>query len=219
MHPVLAWVSGGLIPTARRGLKLEGYVHGADWFKTITNLAGVTDDPDDTRASLVEHGSLPGIDSIDVWGYLTGKVDASPRTEIPLASFVADKAKGGGPGSNGSAALIVGDYKLVRFPQQYCFWMGPRYPNASTTHKDDKACNPCGATGCLYNIKTDEGEHHDLAATMPEMAAKLLARAQELDLTAIEVVMGAGWRGSNNKSLSCDDMHNYGGFWGPDLFP
>ena len=32
-HRVLAFVTGGLVPTAMRGKKLEGYVHAADWCK------------------------------------------------------------------------------------------------------------------------------------------------------------------------------------------
>ena len=47
---------------------------------------------------------LPGIDSINMWDYLTGAASESPRTEIPLVS-----------GTRG--ALIVGDYKIVRGSQ------------------------------------------------------------------------------------------------------
>ena len=32
-HRVLAFVTGGLVPAAMRGKKLEGYVHAADWCK------------------------------------------------------------------------------------------------------------------------------------------------------------------------------------------
>jgi hypothetical protein len=39
----VAFVSGGLIPPARRGSKLAGMMHEADWYFTITvGLAGLS---------------------------------------------------------------------------------------------------------------------------------------------------------------------------------
>ena len=42
---VAAFVSGGYLPAAARGTKLDGIVHIADWYATLVNLAGV-DPPD-----------------------------------------------------------------------------------------------------------------------------------------------------------------------------
>lgn len=193
-----------------RGTKLDGYVHIADWYGTVARLMGV--DPTD------DVPGLPPVDSIDMWPYITGQVSESPRTEVPLASKYS-------PGfctsdSNGnkecSAALIVGDYKLVRNGNQYCFWQGEVYPNATTNHANDVHCpRACPSTGCLFNIKTDPGEHVDLAASMPDKAAQLLSRARALDATAIEATQPAGWRGNKNSQQYCDAMRKYGGFWGP----
>jgi len=210
-HRVLGWVSGGIVPEKMRGKILEGYVHGADWYATFANLAGA--DPKDPAPG------MPPTDSIDMWPYLSGKIEASPRTELLLSSRYAPHAVGGGD-KNGSSALIVGDYKLVRHAQQYCFWMGPMYPNKTTDHSKDKPCNVCGDLGCLFNIKTDPGEHVDLAKIETKIHAELYFRALELDKTSIEAVKGPGWRGDHNSTLACEDAKNkYGGFWGPDLFP
>lgn len=196
-----------------RGTKLDGYIHGADWYRTIAGLAGV--DPSD------DVPGLPGVDSIDMWPYLSGVVPESPRTEVLLATGFSDTAKGWNGKTNGSAALIVGRYKLVRFAQQYCFWQGVIYPNASTTHdKQVEAACSCGASGCLFDIMADPGERIDLAAAMPTVAAQLRARAEQLDLGAIEAIKPEGWRGHADSKLACIDAElKYSGFWGPDLFP
>lgn len=77
---------------------------------TFCGLAGVnaTDDAP----------GMPGIDSIDQWAYITGSVVDSPRTEILLASAFAAKPSNDASAANGSAALLVGKYKLVRYAQQ-----------------------------------------------------------------------------------------------------
>ena len=209
-HRVLAWVAGGLVPPSRRGTALDGFVHGADWYATFAGLAGV-DATDDVPG-------LPGTDSIDMWAYLSGAVAASPRTEVPLASASAAVPTGAlRPNGNGSAALIVGEYKLVRFEQQYCMWTGPVYPNASTTHAGEEHCD-CGAGGCLYNIFDDPSESHDLAAKLPDVAARLRARAEALDATALDFIKGSGWRGANQPEKACMMAEStWGGFWGPEF--
>eukprot|EP00037_Helgoeca_nana_P013660 m.125968 g.125968 ORF g.125968 m.125968 type:complete len:523 (+) comp22161_c0_seq1:3-1571(+) len=214
-HRVLAWISGGLVPPAMRGMKLEGLIHGCDWYATFCGLAGVnaTDDAP----------GMPGIDSIDQWAYITGSVVDSPRTEILLASAFAAKPSNDASAANGSAALLVGKYKLVRYAQQYCFWMGPRYPNASTDHKNEDSCD-CGSKGCLYDVFADPGEHTDLSESQPQIAAQLRARAEELDRTQIDFVLGGpnltAWRGQGDPARACELAESqYGGFWGPIWFP
>lgn len=130
--------------------------------------------------------------SMNMWPYLLNGTGASPRTEIMLSSKYADKAQQAGADSWGSAALIQGPYKLVRHHQQYCFYMGPKYPNESTTHKNEDMCT-CGKTGCLFNIFTDPGEHEDLSSQLPAIHATMLARARALDETSIDFIKGGTW--------------------------
>ena len=56
------------------GKSLTGIVHIADWYGTLCSLAGV--DPHDTNA---EKYGLPKVDSVNMWPYLSGLVDTSPR--------------------------------------------------------------------------------------------------------------------------------------------
>ena len=74
---VPAFISGGAVPAARRGQRLAGVTHTADWYSTFTCLAGV--DPTDHRAAA---SGLPAIDSLDCWKLLAGENLTSPRTEF-----------------------------------------------------------------------------------------------------------------------------------------
>ena len=77
----------------------------------------------------------------------------------------------------GGAALIVGEWKLLRtrnnqtFITGGCGWTGPVYPNASTPHWPRlPLAENCGANavlpgerGWLFHIIDDPGEHTDLS--------------------------------------------------------
>eukprot|EP00045_Choanoeca_perplexa_P013861 m.159069 g.159069 ORF g.159069 m.159069 type:complete len:493 (+) comp16480_c0_seq3:1-1479(+) len=186
---VNAFVTGGFLPESQRGKTLTDYIHVADWYPTIAKLAGV--DPSDPVSG------MPDVDGIDMWPYVSGQSTSSNRTELPLIS-----------GSRG--AIIVGDYKLIRGEQDYGFWQGPVYPNASTNHKHEPQVL-CG-TGCLFNIQEDPTEHNDLAASMPDKLQELLQRAEYWDAKAFNPN-----RGTFNETLCCDYMKEHQGFCGPLL--
>lgn len=204
-----AFVSGGFLQArapSRVGAKLTGYTHICDWYATFAALAGV--DPTDHRAAAA---GLPPIDSLDLWPYLSGATEASPRTEI-FAS---------------GSTLIVGDMKLIGAnataagedrPEQdvaAACWMGPRYPNGT----QDPGCNraePCAANGgCLYNVTADPSEYVDLAASRPKELRALQARLAELQKTVFNPVRTGGG-GIVAKNYARDVYH---GYWGPFLFP
>eukprot|EP01050_Picozoa_sp_SAG11_P022776 SAG11_NODE_4396_length_1913_cov_5.546223_3_plen_172_part_00 len=111
-----------------RGRRLDGYVHVTDWYRTFCGLASV--DPTDTPAG------LPATDSLDMWPYLSGAAPSSPRTEVLLSTL--NNTYHPTPWNQGGAALIIGDWKLVRTHENQtgisggCSWLGPIYPNAST---------------------------------------------------------------------------------------
>ncbi len=216
LHPlrrlVLAAVLCSLLVQCAISIALNLIVVASRRYVTFARLAGA--DPTDDQPG------FPGVDGIDQWPYLSGQVSTSARTELPLASRSAshEDVNSTDP-QGGSAALIVGEFKLVRFAQQYAMWMGPNYPNASTggPARPDEPVFDCGSEGCLFNIIADPGEHLDLAKN-PKYAAvlaKLQARAHALDASAIEAVKPAGWRGQNDKSLACEVMKKNGGIWGP----
>ena len=61
-------------------------------------------------------------------------------------------------------------------------WQGARYPNTSSANGHDPGTLlNCGvAPGCLFDVRRDPGEHDDLAQAMPDVAARLGARLDEL---------------------------------------
>ena len=132
-----------------------------DWYETFARLAGVDTS---TLPSLTKE-DIPGLDSLDVWPMINGSNLTSPRVEIPLS----------GIGALFGSAFISGDYKIVLDTQHKLgFWTGPKSPNASIpyVHPNDTGC----PDGCLFNIKLDPTEHHDLSAKHPEIKRKLLER-------------------------------------------
>ena len=132
---------------------------------------------------------LPPVDSLNLWGLLSGKNTTSPRTEVPIC---IDH-----PLFNGSSALIVGDWKLLLGPQNYGYWQGPEFPNGTDGEpywpggaKESVAVD-CGDAislegGCLFDLSTDPHETTDLAAKMPEVLHSLKARFLELKATALD---------------------------------
>jgi arylsulfatase I/J len=201
-----AFVSGGFLQRKapqRVGVRLEGYTHISDWYATFAALAGV--DPTDHKAQAAD---LPPIDSINLWPYLSGEREESPRTEV-----WADVD-----------TLIVGDWKIIGANERNATagpgntivaacWMGPRYPNGTA----DPACyssQDCRANGgCLYNIREDPGEHVDLASSYPIKLEQLKKRLTEMQPTLFDPNRTGG-----SQMLSQYYAQNvYGGYWGPFL--
>lgn len=199
-----AFVSGGFLAKVapkRIGTKLEGYTHIADWYATFAALAGA--DPTDHKAKAA---GLPAIDSLNLWPYISGKQETSPRTEV-----FAD-----------ADTLIVGDWKLIganadnatspkgeRVPT--ACWMGPQYPNGT----DNPGCmreELCASTGgCLYNIKEDPGEHLNLASGNPAKLHELQQRLAALQPTVFEPQRSGG-----DIKLPIHYARDvYKGYWGP----
>lgn len=146
---VAAFVSGGVVPPARRGALEAGLMHVADWYCTFSLLAGV--DPTDRKAA---GGPVPPVDCLDMWATLA-RGAPSLRTELTLSQN----------------AHIRWPHKVVLGKQGgKGVWTGPRHPNA-TAHPDDDA--GCGATGCLFDIEVDPTEHADLARQRPALLANL----------------------------------------------
>jgi len=198
---VNAFVVGGFVPEKVRGTKQEGYITGWDWYTTFAHLAG--EDFEDKKAAAA---GLPPVDGVNVWPLVSGQVSESPRTEIALGDEheVTKATKIGG--------LIRGDYKIVIGIQTQSGWPGPEWPNA-TIWWPFLALHECGETpkhGCLFNIKTDPTEHHNIAAENPELFKDMLARAKEYEKNVF-----SPHRGLNDPKACELAMGRYGGFWGP----
>ena len=170
-----------------RGKKTEGYIHLADWYSTFCSLAGV--DPTDEKAA---KANLPPIDSLNMWPMISGQNSTSPRVDIPVTNNT----------------LISGDYKILTGRIGSAGWTGPHYPNSS--HRIDVVAK-CG-DGCLYNIKEDPLEQHDLATKLPDVLKKMQLKLAEYQSTHFTPDRGSYWPGA------CDAaINNYGYYWGPFL--
>lgn len=183
---VNAFVSGGFLPAAMRGKKTEGYIHLADWYATLSGLAGV--DPTDQLAA---SAGLPGIDSLDMWPLISGQTSTSPRTDIPISSNT----------------LISGDYKILTGTVSQAGWTEVVHPNSNSVSLPDQSC---GKKGCLYNIKDDPEERSDLASTIPAVLRSMRQKLQGYQATRFNPDRGSV------SDAACDAaLGKYQGFWGP----
>ena len=172
---VPGFVAGGALPSTARGTRLDGLIHLCDYYATFAGLAG--GDATDLRIG------LPPPDSLDMWEYLTGAASHSPRKWTVLSSqpgeevvYSGDECRPAtlcGRQSVWNAALLDGgDYKLVLGWQSSGIWQGPIYPNASTSYTAEQPVM-CAEPGCLFDVRSDPGEHIDLAARMPTKVAEM----------------------------------------------
>ena len=154
-----AFLTGGALPATVHGTTLAGLMHGCDWYATVAGLAGIgAADPNPYDAT------IPPVDSLDMWPYITGTVATSPRTEIVYSS---ELDSGGLITQEMSVDPIDGTttrklWKLLTGVSSYGFWMGPRYPNATTNHSKETTVD-CGA-GCLFEVEGDPSEYTNLAS-------------------------------------------------------
>ena len=188
---VNAFVSGGLLPEERRNKKAEGYIHLADWYGTFCEMAGV--DPTDEAAAKAK---LPPVDSMNMWPYISGKTDESPRKDVPV----------------NINTLISGDYKIILGNVEQAGWTGPQYPNKTNPAGGIRAIERCGDHGCLYDIQKDPEERKNLAATMPTVLSSMRSKLAEYQKDYFNPNRGKAWPGACQVA-----MNNYGGFWGPFL--
>ena len=157
---VAAFVSGGALPAARRGMRETGLMHIADWRATFSALAGAHSF--DFKAAA---NGLPPVDSVDHWATLSTGAP-STRKNIMLTED----------------AFIVWPFKIVQGSQGgKGIWTGPKSPNATKVKDNDPGCDKEGP-GCLFNIETDESEHIDLALSQPALMANLTAQWQALQV-------------------------------------
>jgi len=217
---VNAFVTGGLVPTAQRGTKLDGYITGWDWYATYAAMAGV--DPTDHRASAA---GLPAHDSINMWPWLSGASAHSPRTEFAIGDTTAVAPNADGQTLVGG--LISGRYKLI-VGREGPSWdgagfhtisqnvlTGPSWPNSSShlvplTHL--RTCGRKAAHGCLFDIFEDPYEEHSVAAKEPALFTKMLAQVDELQKGVYSPKRG----GANSSACKLANS-KYGGYWGPFL--
>eukprot|EP00567_Pseudictyota_dubia_P004411 CAMPEP_0197436048 /NCGR_PEP_ID=MMETSP1175-20131217/3518_1 /TAXON_ID=1003142 /ORGANISM="Triceratium dubium, Strain CCMP147" /LENGTH=528 /DNA_ID=CAMNT_0042965229 /DNA_START=513 /DNA_END=2100 /DNA_ORIENTATION=+ len=184
-----AFLTGGFLTRKaphKVGTRSTLLVHIVDWYSTLIGLSAREDnqphalhvphnDTDSKRAN-----GIPSIDSQDFWGALIGKASTvtTVREEIPL-SFCNIEAECDWPGGVGDAALISWPYKIINGTQAGLgVWQGNQFPNAS--ERIPMPGNDAGCPlGCLFNIRDDPTEHHDIKEVYPDIFNTLLKRLNE----------------------------------------
>lgn len=194
----------------KRGRVSTALLHASDWLPTVYHLAG---------------GDVKGLGSIDgfnVWETISSDAQ-SPRYEI-LHGLDSMKEK--------RAALRIGDYKMIVHQNRsfYSDW----YPRPESQRELDQApkpsvlkdaavdctlkhphpllytkapiCNP-ELKPCLFNIKWDPCEYHNLADFMPNTLKVMIDRLKFYYRKSSPATYPQADDGAN------PDQH--GGVWGP----
>ena len=173
-----AFVAGGWVPPRKRGTALSGYLHLADWFTTLVSLGGgAVQDPQDSS-------DVPGVDGLDMWGWLSGEQTTSPRNSMLLGLHLVPA--GDNPPQ---AALINGSWKLI-LGQQSCMqgqWVDELFPPSTL------AWEQATGAGCdvetdtwLFDIDADPTERNNLAASKPDLLRAMRSLMREEAATAIQ---------------------------------
>lgn len=153
-----AFVNGGFLPPQVRGTRQSGMMHQADWYTTLCRLTGAS--PFDGPAA---EAGLPQPEPFDMWSLVSGVASTSDRTELPLMVLPWDSQPVFAVGSLYST-IISGQYKLIHNP-------------ASDVLED---CS----VGCLFDIMLDPYEEVDLRSQQPDIFERMMARLNELRLSA-----------------------------------
>ena len=213
-----AFVAGGLVPKRLRGTANALTMHVADWYPTLATLAGAdpADDPPaeplpvslaDPARDIYGNASFPPVDGIDLWPYLMDPAAHVGNHAAIHASLVLSKE-----------VIIVGAHKLIVAQNHgevpFSDW---RQADGSWVLATPATTPPCahmapppsktsllaglppgagaGARPCLFNIRADPSEKHDLgnaaphptgSAARPAAAANLVAELwRALNLTVL----------------------------------
>ena len=143
---VNALVSGGFVPSSRRGVKEERLVAGEDWLRTYASVAGVGDRwTTDSRA--VEAG-LPDFDSVDQWPMLSGEsaADATARSEVWIGDTTSIEFNGDGDTLVGG--LLRDDGWKVVLGAENKMYVG-KGANCSGRKRSNQGVSLCGGSGLL----------------------------------------------------------------------
>eukprot|EP01113_Clastostelium_recurvatum_P006492 TRINITY_DN12928_c0_g1_i1.p1 TRINITY_DN12928_c0_g1~~TRINITY_DN12928_c0_g1_i1.p1 ORF type:complete len:282 (+),score=54.63 TRINITY_DN12928_c0_g1_i1:45-848(+) len=195
-----AFISGGYVPSAVRGSKLESFISIEDWYTTFCALAGV--DPVDHEAG---HAGLPPVDGLNMWPVLSGVSKTSPRSSVLVGNQTGTN---GAPGDTIVQGIIIPPYKLLIGVVIVNYWQGPYYPN--NTIVPDAGMHDCGTKGCLFNIMEDPTEHYDISDDHPFIVEKMLKQIEDAQKGVFQPN-----RGPPDQTACTTAQNNYKGYLGP----
>ena len=195
-----AFVGGGFVPTAVRGTNNTVNMHIVDWYATLATIAGVdpNDDPpvaplpgdlSDPWRNIYGEKSFPPADGRNVWDVIVNSSGAAPdavHKQLVLSKEV----------------LIAGKWKLLvaqpHFKTQNNGWKGVDGKWVAPTAAESFDCltqgvapsksffpvpGQRGLRPCLFDLRADPAERHDVGAANPDVVQELWAALNQTILT------------------------------------
>ena len=74
-----------------------------------------------------------------------------------------------------------------------------------------RRANPGCPDGCVFDLSSDPGEHHDLSQSLPQVKKQLLAAAEEAKKTAFQTNETPGYTNCENASSVQERNHGFVG--------
>lgn len=180
---VAAFVSGGFVPSELRGTRSgDKFVHVSDWYATFCALAGV-----DPRNDVFLSGRYRHVDGVDVWPLLTGSNATQPRLVTPTSEAGIFETS---PERWWKLVTLAGNSNYytenatqITATSDPCLagrQADPPQPGRTDqlvngpAHAEKTGCPVCNATmPCLYDILHDPMEENNVAASHPDVVARL----------------------------------------------
>jgi arylsulfatase I/J len=204
---VASFVTGGFLPKEVRGRWLDGLMHICDWWATFAGLAGVSGatgsgfmDPKSAKS-----WSIPArakqVDSLDMWPYISGTAQESPRKVVHLSH---DAGKGG---------MIVGRWKFI-IGSWAAFHPQVTSPD-DLSGDDDITIHTCGNAdeGCLFDLESDEREENDLRSSSHHH--DILQAVRDIYMKTSETYYQSYFAEGKEKPLAKDAAMKNGNIWTP----
>lgn len=196
---VVSFISGPVVPVARRGTEYWGLAHSSDWYATLVEgVAGGT---------IPAHTGVVPPDSVNLWAAIVGDLP-SPRTEVVhqvqnayFTEYAVAIQMGDMKFLRSGREGKIGDDRVMRWPAMgktavaYGLTKG-LYEKATDGCRVGTAVPKggenvkCHGSGCLFNVTADPGETVNLLGSLHStpayeaLAKQLLARVTAVGAAA-----------------------------------
>ncbi|XP_067931098.1 arylsulfatase B-like [Watersipora subatra] len=194
------------LPAFTQGTERNFMMHITDWLPTFLDLAGGT-----TEASHID-----GVSQISNLGYVYRpfhKYTVRDRFLVNMDTVSTDKEVY--KCTDRDSAFRYKDWKLVY--GEKTTWSGPedtpdtyRKPEESPelpTITGDSCVSPDGQIRCLFNLKYDPSEQHNLYDSKPKIVEKLLAMINELKPTIVREVYEEEVEICDSNTIAIDEIY------------
>jgi arylsulfatase B len=198
------WQGGNRIPTIIKGKGIEKknysnkeLFYAADWLPSLVSMASEGQGQDWQSFKPIDDPPFQVGDGLNLWSSLS-KGDSSSRDFILLETHPKEAIN-----RTRGDALILGDWKIVRVTdtlnnQMQDGWFAPPGEDFQTINysircdsgaslKEGKSrpAGQCQSAWCLFNLREDPCEYHDVSRTNPAILQSLVEKLEEFQATAV----------------------------------